>query len=90
MLLSDYLLICVLISLSRFTVGGQDFDNRLVEHFAKEFEQKNHVEISKNPKALRKLKEKAQEAKHILSLNTKVLFSAMLLPFLIPFRLLLK
>lgn len=54
-------------------VGGQDFDNRLVEYFVKEFESQHQVDVSKNPKALRKLKEKAQEAKHILSLNSKVL-----------------
>lgn len=52
-------------------LGGQDFDNRLVEYFAKEFEKQHGVDVSKHPKALRKLKEKAQESKHILSLNSK-------------------
>ena len=54
-------------------MGGQDVDNRLVQFFANEFQKKNQLDCTQNAKALRKLKEKAQEAKHILSLNLKVL-----------------
>eukprot|EP00026_Physarum_polycephalum_P005275 Phypoly_transcript_05306.p1 GENE.Phypoly_transcript_05306~~Phypoly_transcript_05306.p1 ORF type:complete len:562 (+),score=82.85 Phypoly_transcript_05306:52-1737(+) len=52
-------------------LGGQDVDNRLVDFFATEFQKKHQSDCTQNAKALRKLKEKAQEAKHILSLNSK-------------------
>ncbi|MCI17914.1 heat-shock protein, partial [Trifolium medium] len=37
-------------------LGGEDFDNRMVNHFVKEFKRKNEIDISQNPKALRRMK----------------------------------
>ena len=48
-------------------LGGEDFDNRLVNHFLGEFERKNHVKITDNPKALRRLKTACERAKRALS-----------------------
>ncbi|MED6171866.1 hypothetical protein PIB30_044813 [Stylosanthes scabra] len=35
-------------------LGGEDFDNRMVNYFVQEFKKKNKVDISGNPKALRR------------------------------------
>merc|ERR1712202_78971 len=37
-------------------LGGEDFDNRMVEHFVKEFQRKNKKDISGNKRALRRLR----------------------------------
>ena len=37
-------------------LGGEDFDNRMVNHFAQEFKRKNRKDISNNPRALRRLR----------------------------------
>jgi len=36
-------------------LGGEDFDNRMVNYFVQEFKIKNKMDISGNPKALRRL-----------------------------------
>ena len=51
-------------------LGGEDFDNLLVDHFLSEFERKNRVEIVDNPKALRRLKTACERAKRTLSSGT--------------------
>ena len=48
-------------------LGGEDFDNRLVSHFAMEFERKNKKDISSNPRALRRLRTACERAKRTLS-----------------------
>ncbi|XP_057772614.1 heat shock cognate 70 kDa protein-like [Salvia miltiorrhiza] len=48
-------------------LGGQDFDNRMVNHFVKEFKQKKNKDISGNPKAIRRLKTACERAKRFLS-----------------------
>ncbi|KAH6769229.1 heat shock protein 70 [Perilla frutescens var. frutescens] len=49
-------------------LGGEDFDNRMVNHFIKEFKRKNHnKDISRNPRALRRLKSACERAKRTLS-----------------------
>ena len=48
-------------------LGGQDFDNALVEHFASDFEEKHGEDLRQNAKAIRKLKVKCQSLKHALS-----------------------
>ncbi|GAU25081.1 hypothetical protein TSUD_257750 [Trifolium subterraneum] len=48
-------------------LGGEDFDNRMVEHFVEEFKRKHEKEISGNPRALRKLRTACERAKRILS-----------------------
>ncbi|GJW65594.1 putative mediator of RNA polymerase II transcription subunit 37c [Tanacetum coccineum] len=48
-------------------LGGEDFDNRMVNHFAQEFKRKNKKDISGNPRALRRLRTACERAKRILS-----------------------
>ncbi|XP_074308890.1 heat shock cognate 70 kDa protein-like [Silene latifolia] len=48
-------------------LGGVDFDNRMVTEFVKEFKRKHKRDISKNPKALRRLRNASERAKRVLS-----------------------
>ncbi|CAK8531482.1 unnamed protein product [Lathyrus sativus] len=48
-------------------LGGEDFDNRMVNFFVQEFKRKNKVDISVNPKALRRLRTACERAKRSLS-----------------------
>ena len=52
-------------------LGGEDFDNRLVDHFVQEFKRKNNKEISKNARALRRLRTACERAKRTLSSSTE-------------------
>ncbi|CAF3320535.1 unnamed protein product [Rotaria socialis] len=51
-------------------LGGEDFDNRLVQHFVDEFRRKHGKDISKNPKAVRRLRSACERAKRTLSSST--------------------
>ncbi|GJU49582.1 heat shock cognate 70 kDa protein 2-like protein [Tanacetum coccineum] len=48
-------------------LGGEDFDNRMVNHFVQEFRRKNKKDISGNPRALRRLRTACERAKRTLS-----------------------
>ena len=48
-------------------LGGEDFDNRLVNHFVQEFQRKYKKDVSKNARALRRLRTACERAKRILS-----------------------
>ncbi|KAL2641829.1 hypothetical protein R1flu_009416 [Riccia fluitans] len=48
-------------------LGGEDFDNRLVNHFVQEFKRKYKKDISSNPRALRRLRTASERAKRTLS-----------------------
>ncbi len=48
-------------------LGGEDFDNRLIEYLASEFKKENSVDLTKDPLALQRLKEAAEKAKIELS-----------------------
>ncbi|CAL5192528.1 unnamed protein product [Lathyrus oleraceus] len=50
-------------------LGGEDFDNRMVNYFLEEFNRKNKVDISRNPRALRRLRSKCERAKKLLSFS---------------------
>ncbi|KAM0709162.1 hypothetical protein Q7P35_003198 [Cladosporium inversicolor] len=52
-------------------LGGQDFDTNLLEHFKKEFERKTKKDISKDPRALRRLRTACERAKRTLSNGTQ-------------------
>lgn len=52
------------------SLGGEDFDNRLVSHFVSEFKKKTGLDISKNPRALRRLRTACERAKRTLSNST--------------------
>ena len=48
-------------------LGGEDFDNKLVEYCAEEFKRKTRIDIKSNPKALRRLRTSCEKAKKTLS-----------------------
>jgi len=48
-------------------LGGEDFDNRLVNHFVQEFKRKNKKDISPNARAVRRLRTACERAKRTLS-----------------------
>ncbi|CAG9812617.1 unnamed protein product [Phaedon cochleariae] len=52
-------------------LGGEDFDNRLVDHFVEEFKRKYKKDLSKNARALRRLRTAAERAKRTLSSSTE-------------------
>ncbi|XP_045798643.1 heat shock cognate 70 kDa protein-like [Trifolium pratense] len=50
-------------------LGGEDFDNRMVNYFVEEFKRKKKVDISGNPRALRRLRTTCERVKRILSFS---------------------
>merc|ERR1712093_81145 len=52
-------------------LGGEDFDNRMVDHFKTEFKRKNRKDLSKNERALRRLRTSCERAKRTLSSSTQ-------------------
>jgi L1 cell adhesion molecule like protein len=48
-------------------LGGEDFDNTMVNHFVQEFKRKNKKDISGNLRALRRLRTACERAKRTLS-----------------------
>jgi molecular chaperone DnaK len=61
-------------------LGGEDFDQRIVDHVAKRFLEQNGLDLRKDRMALQRLKEAAERAKHELSSATE---TEMNLPFII-------
>eukprot|EP00618_Florenciella_parvula_P031932 CAMPEP_0119477756 /NCGR_PEP_ID=MMETSP1344-20130328/7783_1 /TAXON_ID=236787 /ORGANISM="Florenciella parvula, Strain CCMP2471" /LENGTH=657 /DNA_ID=CAMNT_0007511839 /DNA_START=215 /DNA_END=2188 /DNA_ORIENTATION=- len=51
-------------------LGGEDFDNRLVEHFSAEFKRRTKKDLGGNPRALRRLRTACERAKRTLSSAT--------------------
>lgn len=52
-------------------LGGEDFDNRMVNHFVAEFKRKHKKDLSANPRALRRLRTACERAKRTLSSSTQ-------------------
>ncbi|XP_015892346.3 heat shock 70 kDa protein [Ziziphus jujuba] len=52
-------------------LGGEDFDNRMVNHFVAEFRRKHKKDISGNARALRRLRTACERAKRTLSSTTQ-------------------
>merc|ERR1711991_1266047 len=52
-------------------LGGEDFDNRMVDHFAAEFKRKTRKDITTNQRALRRLRTACERAKRTLSSSTQ-------------------
>jgi heat shock protein 5 len=48
-------------------LGGEDFDQRVINHFAKAFNKRHSVDVTKDAKAMGKLKREAEKAKRSLS-----------------------
>ena len=52
-------------------LGGEDFDNRIVDHFVKEFKRKHKKDITGNKRALRRLRTACERAKRTLSASAQ-------------------
>nr|XP_061806508.1 heat shock 70 kDa protein 1-like [Nerophis lumbriciformis] len=52
-------------------LGGEDFDNRMVEHFVAEFKRKHKKDIGQNKRALRRLRTACERAKRTLSSSSQ-------------------
>ena len=52
-------------------LGGEDFDSRIVDHFAAEFKRKFKKDLKGNPRALRRLRTASERAKRSLSSSTQ-------------------
>ncbi|XP_025260970.1 heat shock cognate 71 kDa protein-like isoform X3 [Theropithecus gelada] len=50
-------------------LGGEDFDNRMVNHFIAEFKRKHKKDISENKRAVRRLRTACERAKRTLPLS---------------------
>ena len=48
-------------------LGGEDFDNRLVDHFIKEFKRKHKKDLGGNKRSLRRLRTACERAKRTIS-----------------------
>jgi len=52
-------------------LGGEDFDNRMVDHFVTEFKRKHKKDITGNKRALRRLRTACERAKRTLSASAQ-------------------
>merc|ERR1712070_997858 len=52
-------------------LGGEDFDNRMVEYFTQEFKRKTKKDIGNHQRALRRLRTACERAKRTLSSSTQ-------------------
>ncbi len=52
-------------------LGGEDFDNRMVDYFVGEFKKKHKKDLSSNARALRRLRTACERAKRTLSSATQ-------------------
>jgi len=57
-------------------LGGEDFDTKIVNYVAEEFQKSNGVDLRKDPLALQRLRQLAEEAKKALSSTSEFTFSA--------------
>merc|ERR1712240_604592 len=52
-------------------LGGEDFDNRMVNHFAQEFKRRHKKDLQSNKRALRRLRTACERAKRTLSASAQ-------------------
>jgi L1 cell adhesion molecule like protein len=52
-------------------LGGEDFDNRMVDYFLQEFKRRHRKDMSTNQRALRRLRTACERAKRTLSSSTQ-------------------
>ncbi|KAJ6552950.1 Hsp70 protein-domain-containing protein [Mycena capillaripes] len=52
-------------------LGGEDFDNRLVDHFSAKFKRRNKKDLSSDHRAMRRLRTACERAKRTLSAATE-------------------
>ena len=48
-------------------LGGEDFDNKIVDYILSEFEKENSIDLRKDPTAMQRIKDEAEKAKKELS-----------------------
>ena len=53
-------------------LGGEDFDNQILNHVKEEIKKQMNIDVGKNPKMLRRLRTKCEIAKRGLSATTSV------------------
>ncbi|XAO27599.1 chaperone DnaK [Cryptococcus bacillisporus CA1280] len=55
-------------------LGGEDFDNRVIDYLVKQYKKKTDVDVTKNNRAMGKLKREVEKAKRTLSsqMSTKI------------------
>jgi molecular chaperone DnaK len=53
-------------------LGGDDFDQTLIDHVAGDFQKQNRIDLRQDPMALQRLKEACEQAKKDLSTQTQV------------------
>jgi len=53
-------------------LGGQDFDHRVTEYFAKMFHKKHQIDVRQNDRAISKLRREVEKAKRALSTQHQV------------------
>ncbi len=53
-------------------LGGEDFDNKIVDYILGEFEKENSVDLRKDPAAMQRIKDEAEKAKKELSSATEI------------------
>lgn len=52
-------------------LGGEDLDNRLVEHCVQDFKRRHKCDLSENPRSIRRLRTACERAKRTLSSTTQ-------------------
>jgi len=52
-------------------LGGEDFDNRMVNHFVQEFKRKHRKDLTSNKRSLRRLRTACERAKRTLSASAQ-------------------
>merc|ERR1712238_625828 len=52
-------------------LGGEDFDNRMVDHFVQEFKRKHKKDLTANKRSLRRLRTACERAKRALSASAQ-------------------
>jgi heat shock protein 5 len=55
-------------------LGGEDFDNRVIDYLVKQYKRKTDTDVTKNKRAMGKLKREVEKAKRTLSsqMSTKI------------------
>ena len=62
-------------------LGGDDFDNTIIDWLVKEFKEENNLDLTKDPMALQRLRESAEKAKIELSSTSSTEIN---LPYIMP------
>lgn len=54
-------------------LGGEDFDQRMMDYFISQFKRKSGIDISKDNRALQRLRKQCEQAKRTLSTQTSAM-----------------